>query len=922
MTLHPHYKTLKLVLMTLLMTTMGSAFGSNQLQVNDFTFSHLGRAEGLDNQRIFSICQTPSGAIWWTSKTGVSRYNGWAVKNYSLNEEMPYAHLGARVIKLAADASHLYAYDSRSYIFTFDSIQDRFTPLLPQKLSREGLNDLYPSDDKLYLAMYDGVFLLHDTTLTQVLKGPFVNKIIPMNDRLLFCAREGVFDEQGHQLLPYNIESGYYDETTGKLWLGSYECGLMIMTMGANGQVIRYDMAPQANGKAQQNPIRQISPYNEKTMLLGIDGGGVYQMQRDGKGEPTLLFDANESEHGMLHGNGVYDMLVDNWKNIFIGTYSGGIDIARFTGNTITVYTHIANNQQSLQNNHVSAVLPMSKCLLIGTDNGVSILNTQTGTWQHCLQGAVALNFCQLSDGKVLVATYGKGIYEIGCNGNARQLYTASNGFLTDDHVYAVCQDSRKNLWIGSLNGDLLQVDAQGERHHYPVHNVMTMIPLPSGKIAVGTAFGLNIVEPESGKVEELNYAPQDVTDVNTFITHLLVCGQELWIATEGGGVYVWDLKKKEGRQLTKNDGLPSDYVSSIAQGKDGYVWIATEEGLAYVSPKNPGKAIGVDYCYGLDREYVRGAAHHLPDGDILLGSTTGAVIIHPKDVLAISHTAKLRLTGVSCKVSDVECFNQEVHHMLAKRKLHLAYSQRTFDLNFESVNMRNHFDIAYRYKIDEGEWSQPTAQQFIRFVSMEAGEHELTLQCVSRTSNMVIDQLTIGITISQPWWNSWWMWCIYVFLVLLAFYGAWRVYELHEKYMRLTIQHLQTPEAKPQVTQKMEESIPGVQNAMPEEEATKDFVDKATKLILEHLSQSDFTIDDLCREMAMSRTLFYVKLKSYTGKSPQDFVRIIRLERAAALLRNGRNVTDAATLTGFDNPKYFSTVFKKYFGVSPSKYQ
>ena len=73
---------------------------------------------------------------------------------------------------------------------------------------------------------------------------------------------------------------------------------------------------------------------------------------------------------------------------------------------------------------------------------------------------------------------------------------------------------------------------------------------------------------------------------------------------------------------------------------------------------------------------------------------------------------------------------------------------------------------------------------------------------------------------------------------------------------------------------------------------------------------------------MAMSRTLFYVKLKSYTGKSPQDFIRIIRLERASSMLRSGRNVTDVAALTGFDNPKYFSTVFKKYFGVSPSKYR
>ena len=104
-------------------------------------------------------------------------------------------------------------------------------------------------------------------------------------------------------------------------------------------------------------------------------------------------------------------------------------------------------------------------------------------------------------------------------------------------------------------------------------------------------------------------------------------------------------------------------------------------------------------------------------------------------------------------------------------------------------------------------------------------------------------------------------------------------------------------------------------------EDSSSKFISQATQLIVDNLSDGDFTIDRLCREMAMSRTLFYVKLKSYTGKSPQDFIRIIRLERAAALLRGGRQVADVAALTGFDNPKYFSTVFKKYFGVSPSKY-
>jgi AraC-like DNA-binding protein len=261
------------------------------------------------------------------------------------------------------------------------------------------------------------------------------------------------------------------------------------------------------------------------------------------------------------------------------------------------------------------------------------------------------------------------------------------------------------------------------------------------------------------------------------------------------------------------------------------------------------------------------------------------------------------------------------VFNLLNQGRLSLSYRQRTFDLQFESVTMRNHFDIVYRYKMGRGEWSKPTDQQYIRFVNLEPGEHQLTLQCLSRTTGTVLDSKTLIITIAQPWWSSWWMWCIYIALVLLAFYTAWQVYKLHEKYMRLTIDHLKATNASTPASVPAADEPEEVQVA-DSDEAESDFVDKATQLISEHLSDTDYSIDSLCREMAMSRTLFYVKLKSFTGKSPQDFIRIIRLERAAQMLRNGRSVSDAATLAGFENAKYFSTVFKKYFGVSPSKYQ
>lgn len=103
--------------------------------------------------------------------------------------------------------------------------------------------------------------------------------------------------------------------------------------------------------------------------------------------------------------------------------------------------------------------------------------------------------------------------------------------------------------------------------------------------------------------------------------------------------------------------------------------------------------------------------------------------------------------------------------------------------------------------------------------------------------------------------------------------------------------------------------------------EADRIFIDKVSDIIAQNLRDPEFNIDRLCREMAMSRTLFFSKLKSLTGKGPQEFIRILRLEKASELLKNGVAVNEVCDMTGFANSKYFSTVFKKHFGVSPSKY-
>jgi signal transduction histidine kinase/ligand-binding sensor domain-containing protein/DNA-binding response OmpR family regulator len=107
------------------------------------------------------------------------------------------------------------------------------------------------------------------------------------------------------------------------------------------------------------------------------------------------------------------------------------------------------------------------------------------------------------------------------------------------------------------------------------------------------------------------------------------------------------------------------------------------------------------------------------------------------------------------------------------------------------------------------------------------------------------------------------------------------------------------------------------------EEEAEDQFIRKALAIIEKHMSNSEFNVDNLRQELLLSRTSLYKKVLSLTGQTPIEFIRQIRLKRAAQLLeKSNHNVTEVAYMVGFNNPKYFAKYFKEQFGQLPSHYQ
>ena len=102
-----------------------------------------------------------------------------------------------------------------------------------------------------------------------------------------------------------------------------------------------------------------------------------------------------------------------------------------------------------------------------------------------------------------------------------------------------------------------------------------------------------------------------------------------------------------------------------------------------------------------------------------------------------------------------------------------------------------------------------------------------------------------------------------------------------------------------------------------------KRFLQKLLDIIKNKISDSEFSVEYLANELAISRSVLQRKVFSLTGESPVELIRRIRLNRAAELIENKfGNISEIALEVGFSNPAYFADCFKKQYGVTPTQYQ
>lgn len=815
----------------LCMVLCSQLHAQEHLTRNMLMLSNLNTDNGLSSARVYSIVEAEDGAMWISTKRGVDRYNGQQVRNYTLATDMQFSDASGRNIKLTKDCQqHIYAYDNKGKIYIYNKVKDTF--LLQVNLMNVlggsvVLNDLLV-DDKgcFWMALDRGVYMMAPLSIAgskdktaysspnkgkYILKNIYVNHIRFFGKQLLIGSPSGVFAYSQNAAQPrlllrgYSVLSSYHDVKAHQIWLGTFHRGILLLddrTWKPLSSLTQFSSL----SDIPLIPVRSIIPYDAATILMAVDGAGVYAYDKK-TCKTNLLLNTDGRPENVLHGNGIYALCKDHLGDLWMGSYSGGVDMAIPMEHTLEFVRHEYLNSQSLINNGVNDVMQSvdaqghNSKIWYATDKGVSIYDEQTHLWHHSLYNKVALTLCQTADGKVLVGTYGDGIFQVHADGSSSRAYSVSNGKLKTDYVYSIFKDSEGGLWIGCLDGDLVHIPSSLEKNgkvdnsvnYLPINEVQSIVESPDKKIiAVGTTHGCYRIDKRSLRVSRFFYPSEfPSVDYNFFVNAMdFQDARHIWIATDGGGLYLYDWQKHQVKNYTISQSLPSNTVYALVKTPIGKVWMSTDKGLAFI---DHGKVTNLNFFKGLEREYKRMAVVRTQDGRMIFGSSEGAVVLASKFARGLNYKAPLHITGVEVEgktfdeAAQQEDWNAELFKMLQTGKMSFSHSENTLIVHFESINYQYQHDIQYQYYLEgyDHQWSVPSAYQQARFATLPPGSYTLHVKAMGRSNGRILGEFTLRIHIAQPWWNSWWAWIVYLSIFGAIVYFGWDYYRerLHRKY-------------------------------------------------------------------------------------------------------------------------------------------
>jgi ligand-binding sensor domain-containing protein/signal transduction histidine kinase/DNA-binding response OmpR family regulator len=476
------------------------------------------------------------------------------------------------------------------------------------------------------------------------------------------------------------------------------------------------------------NAIRTITKDREGGVWIGTFYGGVNYLPQDNK--PFEKFYPTGLP-GALNGNVVREIRADSYGNIWMGTEDAGlIKLDQKTGTFIN-YSD-GYGQVKIDSRNIQGVLVDDDDLWIGTfDKGIYILN---------IPGDKIISHFDLSN------------ENNGLNTNSFITFLKT----TDGNIYAGTVIGLYRYDRRSSSFNFLDDVASGTFIH-------SLYEDDAGNIWIGTyGRGLYRYDRSSGNCEKVLSVNGDYENLkNERITCITEDNnQRIWFTTEGNGFSYFDRRTgKINRYIPGKDVEFAVYCAMLQDG-NGNMWITSTRGLLRLDPSN-GKYITYTRDDGLlDNNFSYNSAYQDKNGKMYFGTTSGLVSFYPADIKENIYNPPVYFTGL--QVNGREYNNNpsgspDFKSVLVTDRISLKYYQSSLSVDFVSPSFTSPDLIMYRYKMEgsDPDWVQIKGNRKVYYTNLLPGEYNLRVISSPDGNSWSPEEAVLNIKISPPFWLS-----------------------------------------------------------------------------------------------------------------------------------------------------------------------
>jgi signal transduction histidine kinase/ligand-binding sensor domain-containing protein len=727
--------------------------------------------DGLPQNSVNAMAQTPDGYLWLGTQEGLARFDGVSFTVFGPDTEPSFATSDIIQLTTSQDGT-LWIVVRRGGVLTYQGGVFSRISGVPESATSVRVDD----DGTAWIGTFGaGLTRVSAGVATTFgaeagFEGRFIGTTLPRGDGIRWLGTDtGLMMFDGERFLPADVQdledahvSSLFQENDGTLWVGTRDERLFRITS---------------------------TEVFERTDLLIPGGGYVAAMVRDAAGSlwfgqsaggVSRVSHAGTDRFGVAHGltdNQVLSLFEDDDGSLWIGTDGGGVNRIRrglFT--------------------------PFSAAEGLAHDNVFTVLTGRNGwTWIGTEDGLVAL------ENNRIVETLG----------------TAEG--IANPHVYALAEDAAGGLWIGTAGGGVYHRASDGALSHYSSADglgsdvIFALLEDSNGVVWIGTDAGVNTIT--NGVIESLS---TDEGLSSDFPTYFAEGDGGVWIATYDGGInHVVD--GKVVRIITSEDGLADDGVLSLLADDDGYLWAGTYgAGLSLIRGDN---IFTVNRAAGLHNNTVMSVVDD-HDGRLWMSSNKGLFSVLRADVLALAEGAIEKIQsrvyskedglltpeasggqqpsawlsakgeiwfptvkGVAMvRTSDLS-FERKAPQTLIesikvdgvvydhRQELALPAGSDRVEIEYTATALIKPHDVRFAFKIEghDSKWIDNGARRQANYTNLSPGEYTLQVASSSASGAWESRPVSLRFSLAPHFWETEWFALVLLFLIAGGLFGVYK---------------------------------------------------------------------------------------------------------------------------------------------------